>query len=110
MSFTTQIAARGASVRLSRKIGGAVAAMFVLLAPIAIAPWPLGLAGPIYGIVASMLSIAFFALAVPVGLRDSVDGDTMKPEKRLFAFSILYLFALFAALVVDAYLSPVIMA
>ncbi len=35
MSFTTQIAARGASVRLSRKIGGAVAAMFVLLAPIA---------------------------------------------------------------------------
>ena len=25
----------------------------------------------------------------------------MKPEKRLFAFSILYLFALFAALVAD---------
>ena len=25
----------------------------------------------------------------------------MKPERRLFAFSILYLFALFAALVVD---------
>ncbi len=25
----------------------------------------------------------------------------MKPEKRLFAFSILYLFALFAVLVVD---------
>ena len=25
----------------------------------------------------------------------------MRPEKRLFAFSILYLFALFAALVVD---------
>ncbi len=25
----------------------------------------------------------------------------MKPEKRLFAFSILYLFVLFAALVVD---------
>jgi protoheme IX farnesyltransferase len=27
--------------------------------------------------------------------------DSMKPEKRLFAYSVLYLFALFAALVVD---------
>ena len=41
------------------------------------------------------------ALAVPVGLRTSVEQDSMKPEKRLFAFSILYLFVLFAALVVD---------
>jgi hypothetical protein len=35
MSFTTQIAARGAPVGLSRKIGTAVAAMLVLFAPIA---------------------------------------------------------------------------
>jgi protoheme IX farnesyltransferase len=28
----------------------------------------------------------------------------MKPEKRLFAFSILYLFVLFAALVADRWL------
>ena len=43
----------------------------------------------------------FAALAVPVGLRRSVDGDTMKPEKRLFAYSILYLFALFGVLLID---------
>jgi protoheme IX farnesyltransferase len=29
------------------------------------------------------------------------DPAGMKPERRLFAFSILYLFGLFAALVVD---------
>lgn len=35
MSFTTQIAARGASVSLSRKIGSTIAAMFVAFAPVA---------------------------------------------------------------------------
>ncbi len=35
MSFTTQIAARGATIRLSRRVGAAVAAMLVLLAPVA---------------------------------------------------------------------------
>ena len=35
MSFTTQIAARGATVRLHRRIGGAIAAMLVLVAPLA---------------------------------------------------------------------------
>jgi len=35
MSFTTQIAARGATVSLHRRIGGAIAAMLVLVAPLA---------------------------------------------------------------------------
>lgn len=82
----------------------------VLLAPIAIAPWFLGYTGAVYGVIASALSLAFFALALPVGLRDTVEGDTMRPEKRLFGFSVAYLFALFAALVADAYLSPLMMA
>ena len=47
------------------------------------------------------LSGLFVALAVPVGLRQSGPDDSMKPEKRLFAFSVLYLFALFTALVAD---------
>ncbi|MEZ5680054.1 MAG: heme o synthase [Erythrobacter sp.] len=82
----------------------------VLLAPIAIAPWALGYTGPIYGVISCALSLAFFLLALPVGTRTSVDGDTMKPEKRLFGFSIAYLFALFAALVADALLSPLLVA
>ncbi|KLI63450.1 heme o synthase [Aurantiacibacter marinus] len=73
----------------------------VLLLPLSIAPWIIGETGAIYGISALMLSSVFLALTVPVGLRTSVEGDGMKPEKKLFAFSIFYLFALFTALVVD---------
>lgn len=73
----------------------------VLLAPVAAAPWLVGGAGGLYGVTAVVLSLAFVALAVPVGTRHSGDGDTMLPERRLFKFSILYLFALFAVLVID---------
>ena len=72
-----------------------------LLMPIAVAPFLWGGMGMIYFISALLLSAGFIALAIPVGLRSSEPGDTMKPEKRLFGFSIIYLFALFAALVVD---------
>lgn len=73
----------------------------VLLVPVAAAPWFIGGTGAIYGFIAIALSLAFLALSIPVATRISEDGDAMKPEKRLFAFSIIYLFALFAALVVD---------
>ncbi|MBQ1497533.1 MAG: heme o synthase [Sphingomonas sp.] len=67
----------------------------------AAAPWPLGLAGPIYGIVAAVMSGLFLAMAVQVAVRRAEPGDGMAPEKRLFKFSILYLFVIFGALVVD---------
>ncbi|MCH7860834.1 heme o synthase [Sphingomonas sp. NPDC092331] len=67
----------------------------------AAAPWPLGLAGPIYGIVAAVMSGLFLAMAVQVAIRRTEPGDGMAPEKRLFKFSILYLFVIFGALVVD---------
>ena len=48
------------------------------------------------------LSGLFLWLAWPVGARMcAAEGDKMLPEKKLFKFSIAYLFALFAALVVD---------
>ncbi len=75
----------------------------VLLLPLAIAPWWIGGAGQLYGIAAMALSLSFLALSVPVAFRVTSEGDSMKPEKRLFGFSILYLFALFAALVADAF-------
>jgi protoheme IX farnesyltransferase len=67
----------------------------------AVAPWPLHLAGPFYGLVASAFSLVFVAIAVRVLLNKATEPSAMKPEKQLFAFSILYLFALFGALVVD---------
>ena len=73
----------------------------LLLLPVAAAPWFIGGTGALYGISALVLSGAFLLLSIPVATRTASEGDGMKPEKRLFAFSILYLFALFALLVAD---------
>jgi protoheme IX farnesyltransferase len=70
----------------------------------AVAPWAFGHTGALYGVTASVLTAIFLLLATQVGFRRSVEGDAMKPEKRLFAFSILYLFILFAAVVADAWI------
>jgi protoheme IX farnesyltransferase len=70
----------------------------------AVAPWPLGLAGPVYGVAASALSLVFLVLAARVMANRASEPAGMKPEKQLFAYSILYLFALFGALVADRWL------
>ncbi|MCL6698627.1 heme o synthase [Sphingomonas sp. NSE70-1] len=67
----------------------------------AIAPWALGLTGWIYGAASVALNAVFFTLAFAVAANKATEAKAMGPEKKLFAFSILYLFALFAALVVD---------
>ena len=74
------------------------------MAAAAVAPWPLGLTGPIYGIAAVGLSLAFFVLSLQVLANRATEPSEMKPEKRLFAFSILYLFAVFGGLVADRWL------
>ncbi len=71
------------------------------MAAVAILPWPLGLTGPIYGIAAVLLTGWFALLAVRVAKRTTHADDLMKPEKALFKYSILYLFVMFGALVVD---------
>jgi len=71
------------------------------MAAAAIAPWPLGLTGAIYGITASLLTAWFTLLAARVAMSREADQALMKPERALFKFSILYLFVLFGALVVD---------
>jgi protoheme IX farnesyltransferase len=77
----------------------------VLLLPLSLLPWWIGSAGAVYGISAAVLSALFVLLSLRVGLRvRAPEGDTMKPEKQLFAYSIVYLFALFAALVADHWL------
>jgi heme o synthase len=71
------------------------------LTPIAVAPWAIGGTSWIYGMTAVTLSALFIILAWPVGARMKAEADAMLPEKKLFKFSIYYLFALFAALVAD---------
>ena len=74
------------------------------MAAVAILPWPLGLAGALYGATAIALSLVFLALAAQVAANRATEPADMGPEKRLFAFSILYLFVLFGALVADRWL------
>ncbi len=78
-----------------------ILAYSLILFAVSLAPWWIGGAGAIYGVAAAALSGLFVALAVPVALRRASEVDRMKPEKRLFSFSVLYLFALFTALVAD---------
>jgi protoheme IX farnesyltransferase len=70
----------------------------------AVAPWPLGLAGVIYGVTALILNGVFLALAFAVLANKATEPEGMKPEKRLFAFSIVYLFILFGAVVADRWI------
>jgi protoheme IX farnesyltransferase len=75
------------------------------MAAAAVAPWPLGLAGPLYGLVAAALSIGFVVMSGLVLANKATEPAGMAPEKRLFGFSVIYLFALFAALVADRWLA-----
>ena len=71
------------------------------MAAAAIAPWPLGLTGSIYGAMSIGLTAMFAWMAFVVATRTQHPDDGMKPEKSLFKYSILYLFVMFGALVVD---------
>lgn len=73
----------------------------LILAAVAIAPFALGLAGPVYGGASIVLSTIFCVFSWQVGRSKTTEPEDMAAEKRLFKFSILYLFALFAAVVAD---------
>jgi heme o synthase len=68
----------------------------LILAPLGVAPTVLGFAGLAYGVVAGVLGAVFLGLALVVW-REKSDAAA----RRLFAYSILYLFLLFAALLVE---------
>ncbi|MBI3452555.1 MAG: protoheme IX farnesyltransferase [Rhodospirillales bacterium] len=68
----------------------------VALAPLGLAPWALGIAGPLYAAGAAVLGLAFVAGALVLWREPSEIA-----AKRLFGFSIVYLFLLFALLIVD---------
>jgi protoheme IX farnesyltransferase len=70
-----------------------------------VAPWPLGLAGPLYGACAAVLSFVFLVLAARVAANRATEPSAMDAEKHLFAYSVFYLFALFGVLVADRFLT-----
>ena len=68
----------------------------ILLLPIAVAPAWFGIVGWLYGGVALVLGLVFLAAAIAVCF-----DKTHRSAKRMFGYSIFYLFALFATMIAD---------
>ena len=69
----------------------------LILAPLGIAPWLFGYAGATYGLAA----LAVGAVMIGLALRVHAERQGHTASRQMFAFSILYLFLLFAMLLVD---------
>ncbi|BCH16396.1 MULTISPECIES: heme o synthase [unclassified Mesorhizobium] len=72
----------------------------LILAPIGVLPWAVGFASGLYGIVSAALGAGFIWHAWKL-LVDKRWAEEMKRAKALFAYSIFYLFAIFAVLLAD---------
>ena len=70
----------------------------LILVPLGVAPWAFGYTGALYGITAVMMGAVMVALGWQV-LLESRPAE--RASRNLFAFSILYLFLLFAVLLVE---------
>ena len=68
----------------------------LMLAPLGALPWLMGFAGPLYGAVSVVAGAGMVALGIRVKRENGLTA-----AKQLFAFSILYLFLLFAVLLAD---------
>ena len=77
----------------------------LLLVPLSLAPWLIGFSGLVYGLAAIVLGIGFIVGVWRVATdRQDASGVSQTndaPARAAFKYSILYLFALFAALAVD---------
>lgn len=72
----------------------------IVLAPVGASPWLLGYSGPLYGLTAIVAGAAMIGLSLHImALGDEDKG--LRAAKRLFGVSILYLFVLFAVLLID---------
>lgn len=74
-----------------------ILAYALLLAPVGLMPWALGFAGPVHGAVAALGGIVFVGLAARVWWRRE-GAPARRACAVLFAYSIFYLFTLFAVL------------
>jgi protoheme IX farnesyltransferase len=74
-----------------------------VLVPTSVLPWAMGFAGAVYGAAAAVCGAVLVGLAFGLGRSNEADRSA---ARRLFVFSIIYLFVLFAALLVDHRGSP----
>jgi protoheme IX farnesyltransferase len=72
----------------------------VVLVAVALAPWPLGYFDAVYGVTSLVLGAGMLGLAINV-YRHRAGHEAARATRRLFAFSIFYLFALFATLLLE---------
>jgi heme o synthase len=72
----------------------------LVLVVVAVAPWPLGYFDAVYGVASLILGAGMLALAVNV-YRRRERSESLRATRKLFAFSILYLFGLFATLLLE---------
>jgi protoheme IX farnesyltransferase len=79
----------------------------IALLPVSLLPWALGFAGPIYGAVAALSGAIFVVFAIRVSWSRGTDS---RAAHRLFAFSIFYLFTVFAALLASGNRSTTVLA
>lgn len=80
----------------------------VLLAVLSLGAAFSGIGGPIYLAVAAVMNLLFLAGAIRIWRRDEDDseGDDFAVERRFFKLSLLYLFAHFSAILIEALLKP----
>ncbi|MAI50052.1 MAG: protoheme IX farnesyltransferase [Rhodospirillaceae bacterium] len=75
----------------------------VLLLPVSLIPWWMGTASAVWGALAAVFSLSFIGFAVKVWL-----DKTDRAPRQMFRFSLLYLSVLFAALIVDNLVAPIV--
>jgi len=79
----------------------------IVLVAVAFAPWPLGYFDAIYGVTSLLLGAGMLALSINVyRLREGREAN--RATRQLFAFSIFYLFALFATLLIEVVVCAVL--
>src|SRR6201994_357793 len=79
----------------------------IVLVAVAAAPWPLGYFDAIYGITSLVLGAVMLALAINVYCRRE-RSQSLRANRKLFAFSILCLFALFATLLLEVVVRAIV--
>ncbi len=72
----------------------------IVLIAVAAAPWALGYFDAVYGVASLVLGAGMLVLAINVYMRRE-RSQSLRATRKLFAFSIFYLFALFATLLVE---------
>lgn len=90
----------------NRSTQNQILAYSVLLAPLGVVPYFMGFAGITYGVVSALFGIGFLWFAYKCWKMPSQDKK-MLPAKKLFGFSILYLFVLFGVLIAQALASKI---